>query len=59
MGRMTRLCILNLSDNKLVDLPLSMGFCIGLAKFGAGINLDRLEIIFFKSLLINFIKKSN
>jgi len=35
---------LNIADNKLEDLPLSMGFCIGLSKFGAGINLERNQI---------------
>jgi len=44
MGRMTRLVTLNLSDNQLHDLPLSLGYCYGLAKFGAGINLERNPI---------------
>ena len=26
MGRMTRLVVLNLSDNQLKDLPLSLGY---------------------------------
>jgi len=43
-GRMTRLVMLNVSDNHLTDLPLSMGYCIGLNKFGAGINLERNPI---------------
>lgn len=41
---MTRLVVLNLSDNNLRDLPLSMGYCIGLGKIGAGINIDRNPI---------------
>lgn len=44
MGRMTRLVLLNVSDNKLTDLPLTLGHCNGLAKFGAGINLERNPI---------------
>jgi Leucine-rich repeat (LRR) protein len=41
LGRMTRLALLNVSDNKLVDLPVSLGNCYGLAKLGAGIQLER------------------
>ena len=41
MGRMTRLVVLNLSDNKLSDLPVSLGLCYGLAKLGAGIQVER------------------
>ena len=44
MGRMTRLVVLNLSDNKLTDLPPSLGDCYGLAKLGAGINIERNPI---------------
>jgi Leucine-rich repeat (LRR) protein len=44
MGRMTRLCVLNIADNKLTDLPLSLGYCNGLSKFGAGINMERNPI---------------
>ena len=41
MGRMTRLALLNLSDNKLIDVPVSLGNCYGLAKLGAGIQIER------------------
>ncbi len=44
MGRMTRLVQLNLSDNKLAELPISLGLCIGLAKLGAGMLIDRNPI---------------
>jgi hypothetical protein len=44
MGRMTRLVTLSLSDNKLTDLPISLGNCIGLAKLGAGISIERNPI---------------
>lgn len=44
MGRMSRLVVLNLADNKLKNLPFSLGFCVGLSKFGAGINIERNEI---------------
>jgi len=29
---MSRLVVLNISDNKLTDLPLSLGMCPGLSK---------------------------
>jgi Leucine-rich repeat (LRR) protein len=44
MGRLTRLCQLNLSDNKLTDVPVSLGYCISLGRIGSGISLDRNPI---------------
>lgn len=43
-ARLSRLVVLNVSDNELKDLPLSLGRCLGLSKLGAGINLDRNPI---------------
>lgn len=38
---MTRLTLLNVADNQLKDLPLSIGMCRGLGRLGAGINISR------------------
>lgn len=44
IGRMTRLCNLNLADNELTNLPMSIGLCQGLDRLGAGFNIDRNPI---------------
>ena len=41
---MTRLTNLNVSDNKLEDLPLSIGYCKDLAKPQAKLNIDKNKI---------------
>ncbi len=32
---------LNISDNAIRDLPVSIGYCAGLAQIGQGLNIDR------------------
>eukprot|EP01116_Phalansterium_solitarium_P002113 TRINITY_DN11963_c0_g1_i1.p1 TRINITY_DN11963_c0_g1~~TRINITY_DN11963_c0_g1_i1.p1 ORF type:complete len:355 (-),score=124.12 TRINITY_DN11963_c0_g1_i1:29-1093(-) len=44
IGHLSRLVVLNLSDNLLTDLPVSIGLCQGLGQIGSGINLDRNPI---------------
>jgi hypothetical protein len=44
IGRMTRLTVLNVMFNQLQDLPMSIGYCVGLAKLGSGITIAQNPI---------------